>query len=44
MKSTRWSKKAKALTLSKAKRDDFGEVGKYVNFTDKNGKKGFGES
>jgi transposase len=31
--------KAKVLTLSKAKRDDFGEVGKYVNFTDKNGKK-----
>lgn len=31
--------KAKALTLSQAKRDDFGETGKYVNFTDKNGKK-----
>lgn len=31
--------KAKALTLSQAKRNDFGEAGKYVNFTDKDGKK-----
>lgn len=31
--------KAKELTLSQAKRDDFGEAGKYVNFTGKDGKK-----
>jgi len=31
--------KAKALTLSQAKRDEFGETSKYVNFTDKNDKK-----
>lgn len=31
--------KAKALTLSQAKRNDFGEAGKYVNFTGKDGKK-----
>ena len=31
--------KAKALTLSQAKKDDYGEIGKYVNFTDKNGGK-----
>lgn len=31
--------KAKALTLSQAKKNDFGEAGKYVNFTDKSGKK-----
>ncbi|MDR1510638.1 MAG: hypothetical protein LBS53_13490 [Synergistaceae bacterium] len=31
--------KAKALTLSKAKRDDLGETGKYVSFTDENGNK-----
>lgn len=31
--------KAKALTLSQAKKNDFGEAGKYVDFTDKDGKK-----
>ena len=31
--------KAKELTLSQAKRNDFGEAGKYVNFTGKDGKK-----
>lgn len=31
--------KAKSLTLSKAKKNDYGESGKYVNFTDKNGEK-----
>lgn len=31
--------KAKALTLSQAKRNDFGEAGKYVDFTDKTGNK-----
>lgn len=31
--------KAKALTLSTAKKDEYGESGKYVNFTDKKGKK-----
>ena len=29
--------KARSLTLSQAKRDDFGETGKYVNFTDETG-------
>ena len=31
--------KAKALTLSQAKRNDFGEAAKYVDFTDKAGNK-----
>jgi transposase len=31
--------KAKSLTLSQAKQKDYGETGKYVNFTDKDGKK-----
>ncbi len=31
--------KAKSLTLSRAKHTEFGETGKYVNFTDANGKK-----
>ena len=31
--------KAKSLTLSQAKRDDYGETGKYVNFTDGKGGK-----
>jgi len=31
--------KAKLLTLSQAKKKDYGESGKYVNFTDKKGKK-----
>jgi hypothetical protein len=31
--------KAKALKLSGAKRSDYGGVGKYINFTDKDGKK-----
>ena len=35
----RMVEKAKALTLSKAKRDDYGESGKYVNFTDEKGSK-----
>lgn len=30
---------AKALTISQAKKSDYGETGKYVNFTDANGKK-----
>lgn len=32
-------KKAKSLTLSRAKKDDYGETGKYVNFTDDKGEK-----
>ncbi|MEG1531545.1 MAG: IS1634 family transposase [Lactococcus sp.] len=35
----RMIEKAKALTVSQAKRNDYGETGKYVNFTDKEGKK-----
>lgn len=35
----RMVEKAKALTASQAKRNDYGETGKYVNFTDKEGKK-----
>jgi len=35
----RMVEKAKALTLSKAKRDDYGETGKYVSFTDEKGDK-----
>ncbi len=31
--------KAKSLTLSQAKRDDYGESGKYMNFTDEKGGK-----
>jgi transposase len=31
--------KAKSLTLSQAKKSDYGESGKYVNFTDGKGKK-----
>jgi hypothetical protein len=31
--------KAKSLTLSQAKRSDYGEAGKYVSFTDGKGKK-----
>ncbi len=31
--------KAKSLTLSQAKKNDYGEVGKYVNLTDNKGKK-----
>lgn len=31
--------KARSLTLSQAKKDEFGEAGKYVKFTDKDGKK-----
>jgi len=31
--------KARSLTLSQAKRKDFGETGKYVNFTDADGEK-----
>ena len=31
--------KAKQLTMSQAKRDDYGETGKYVNFTDEKGEK-----
>lgn len=31
--------KAKSLTLSQAKKSDYGETGKYVNFTDGKGKK-----
>lgn len=31
--------KARALTLSQAKKNDHGEAGKYVNFVDKEGKK-----
>ena len=35
----RMIEKAKLLTLSQAKKSDFGESGKYVNFTDGNGKR-----
>lgn len=35
----RMVEKAKSLTLSQAKRDDYGETGKYVNFTDGKGEK-----
>lgn len=35
----RMVEKAKSLTLSQAKRNDYGESGKYVNFTDKEGTK-----
>jgi transposase len=35
----RMVEKAKTLTLSKAKKEDYGETGKYVNFTDGKGKK-----
>lgn len=35
----RMVEKAKALTASQAKRAEFGETGKYVNFTDKDGEK-----
>lgn len=35
----RMVEKAKSLTLSQAKRSDYGETGKYVNFTDGKGKK-----
>lgn len=35
----RMVEKAKSLTASQAKRNDYGETGKYVNFTDKDGKK-----
>ena len=35
----RMVEKAKKLTLSQAKKKDYGETGKYVNFTDKSGKK-----
>jgi transposase len=35
----RMIEKAKSLKISEAKRSDYGEVGKYVNFTDKDGKK-----
>lgn len=35
----RMVEKAKSLTLSQAKRHDYGETGKYVNFTDKDGVK-----
>ena len=31
--------KAKSLTLSQAKKNNYGEAGKYVNFTDAKGKK-----
>lgn len=34
----RMVEKAKSLTVSQAKRNDFGESGKYVNFTDGKGK------
>jgi len=34
----RMVEKAKSLTVSQAKRSDYGETGKYVNFTDKEGK------
>ncbi len=34
----RMVEKAKSLTISQAKRTDYGETGKYVNFTDKEGK------
>jgi transposase len=35
----RMVEKAKSLTLSQAKKCDYGETGKYVNFTDDSGKK-----
>ncbi len=35
----RMVEKAKSLTASQAKRTDYGETGKYVNFTDEEGKK-----
>lgn len=35
----RLAEKAKSLALSQAKRSDYGEAGKYVDFTDKDGKK-----
>lgn len=35
----RMVEKAKLLTLSQAKKSDYGETGKYVNFTDGKGKK-----
>lgn len=35
----RMIEKAKSLTLSRAKKDDYGESGKYVKFTGKNGEK-----
>ncbi len=35
----RMVEKAKALTVSNAKKIEYGESGKYVNFTDKDGKK-----
>lgn len=35
----RMVEKAKSLTVSQAKRNDYGETGKYVNFTDKKGGK-----
>ena len=35
----RMVEKAKALTLSQAKKNDYGETGKYVNFVDGKGKK-----
>lgn len=36
---SRMVEKAQSLTLSKAKRDDYGETGKYVSFTDEKGGK-----
>ena len=35
----RMVEKVRALTVSQAKKNDYGEVGKYVNFTDTKGKK-----
>lgn len=35
----RMIEKAKSMTVSQAKRTEYGEAGKYVNFTDKTGKK-----
>ena len=35
----RMVEKAKSLTMSQAKKSEYGEAGKYVNFTDKNGEK-----
>jgi transposase len=35
----RMIEKAKSLRVSEAKKSDYGEVGKYINFTDKDGKK-----
>src|SRR3989339_759900 len=35
----RMVEKAKSLTLSQAKKNDYGETGKYVSFTDNNGNK-----